>query len=251
MSVFFFLFLKDKRLKFSFFFFQAEDGIRAGHVTGVQTCALPISAVGLEAAQRVGCHVDQVAVRPARCSRNQRRGDRVAGPKLERDELIGETPQATTTDVDVEDLERVRRVVHRTLPKDRQPAPDIRARRKPREHELRSDLGPPRQPSLQRVRDTHCASPRTSAYTSCISAAIRRVEKRSVATRRASSPKRRSSSSSPSSAARTVASASASPGWTSRPVRPSSTISGTPPTRVPTTGTPAAIASRIEIGQPS
>src|SRR5690625_6384329 len=28
------------------FFFQAEDGIRDGHVTGVQTCALPISAVG-------------------------------------------------------------------------------------------------------------------------------------------------------------------------------------------------------------
>src|SRR5690625_6685837 len=27
-----------------FFFFQAEDGIRVGHVTGVQTCALPISA---------------------------------------------------------------------------------------------------------------------------------------------------------------------------------------------------------------
>src|SRR5690606_40228456 len=26
-----------------FFFFQAEDGIRAFHVTGVQTCALPIS----------------------------------------------------------------------------------------------------------------------------------------------------------------------------------------------------------------
>src|SRR6266508_5032747 len=28
---------------FAVFFFQAEDGIRAGHVTGVQTCALPIS----------------------------------------------------------------------------------------------------------------------------------------------------------------------------------------------------------------
>src|SRR5690625_7987209 len=27
-------------------FFQAEDGIRDGHVTGVQTCALPISPVG-------------------------------------------------------------------------------------------------------------------------------------------------------------------------------------------------------------
>src|SRR5690625_5324395 len=33
----------------NFFFFQAEDGIRAGHVTGVQTCALPIS---------VGVHAD-------------------------------------------------------------------------------------------------------------------------------------------------------------------------------------------------
>src|SRR5437870_10243929 len=28
--------------RFFFFFFQAEDGIRDGHVTGVQTCALPI-----------------------------------------------------------------------------------------------------------------------------------------------------------------------------------------------------------------
>src|SRR6266508_3759413 len=27
----------------SCFFFQAEDGIRDGHVTGVQTCALPIT----------------------------------------------------------------------------------------------------------------------------------------------------------------------------------------------------------------
>src|SRR5690625_6284510 len=27
---------------FNTFFFQAEDGIRDGHVTGVQTCALPI-----------------------------------------------------------------------------------------------------------------------------------------------------------------------------------------------------------------
>src|SRR5690625_2013993 len=32
---------------FSFFFFQAEDGIRDGHVTGVQTCALPISNFGV------------------------------------------------------------------------------------------------------------------------------------------------------------------------------------------------------------
>src|SRR5437870_12948199 len=32
---------------FFFFFFQAEDGIRDGHVTGVQTCALPICRTGL------------------------------------------------------------------------------------------------------------------------------------------------------------------------------------------------------------
>src|SRR5690625_1720241 len=44
----------------SFFFFQAEDGIRDGHVTGVQTCALPICAgvgvdnIDLEAATEAG-----------------------------------------------------------------------------------------------------------------------------------------------------------------------------------------------------
>src|SRR3990170_2269179 len=34
-------------LFFFFFFFQAEDGIRDDLVTGVQTCALPISSRGL------------------------------------------------------------------------------------------------------------------------------------------------------------------------------------------------------------
>src|SRR5690606_40741663 len=35
-----------------FFFFQAEDGIRAFHVTGVQTCALPISRETLDQARQ-------------------------------------------------------------------------------------------------------------------------------------------------------------------------------------------------------
>src|SRR5690606_40056050 len=35
-----------------FFFFQAEDGIRDFHVTGVQTCALPISALRAAPATR-------------------------------------------------------------------------------------------------------------------------------------------------------------------------------------------------------
>ena len=32
-------------MSFFFFFFQAEDGIRDDLVTGVQTCALPISSM--------------------------------------------------------------------------------------------------------------------------------------------------------------------------------------------------------------
>src|SRR5688572_32058367 len=36
------------RFFFFFFFFQAEDGIRDLTVTGVQTCALPISSNGIQ-----------------------------------------------------------------------------------------------------------------------------------------------------------------------------------------------------------
>src|SRR5690625_7172265 len=36
------------------FFFQAEDGIRDGHVTGVQTCALPISFDSVEKGEILG-----------------------------------------------------------------------------------------------------------------------------------------------------------------------------------------------------
>ena len=42
------------RLKFVFFFFQAEDGIRDHCVTGVQTCALPIYKKRGAAATRNG-----------------------------------------------------------------------------------------------------------------------------------------------------------------------------------------------------
>src|SRR5256885_16855621 len=40
------------RREIFFFFFQAEDGIRDYKVTGVQTCALPISAEARAAAAR-------------------------------------------------------------------------------------------------------------------------------------------------------------------------------------------------------
>src|SRR6266567_8688211 len=52
----------------SFFFFQAEDGIRYLTVTGVQTCALPISPPGRsrQRAQR-SCHEDEWTGYADRC----------------------------------------------------------------------------------------------------------------------------------------------------------------------------------------
>src|SRR6266496_1733146 len=41
--IFFGIFMKLHQVYGIFFFFQAEDGIRDLYVTGVQTCALPIS----------------------------------------------------------------------------------------------------------------------------------------------------------------------------------------------------------------
>src|SRR2546429_5982108 len=49
------------RLEMFFFFFQAEDGIRDVAVTGVQTCALPIS---LAAAQLGGWAAEPVPCAP-------------------------------------------------------------------------------------------------------------------------------------------------------------------------------------------
>src|SRR2546430_10208506 len=48
-------------VRWSFFFFQAEDGIRDLTVTGVQTCALPIWAGSAESGQirRVAAELDQ------------------------------------------------------------------------------------------------------------------------------------------------------------------------------------------------
>ena len=45
------MFLLKTRIAFFFsffFFFQAEDGIRDTSVTGVQTCALPISIIAAD-----------------------------------------------------------------------------------------------------------------------------------------------------------------------------------------------------------
>src|SRR5690625_7113951 len=48
------------------FFFQAEDGIRDGHVTGVQTCALPIfqqlGGIAVTASDSSGYVVDESGI---------------------------------------------------------------------------------------------------------------------------------------------------------------------------------------------
>src|SRR2546430_11973664 len=55
-----------------FFFFQAEDGIRDLTVTGVQTCALPISYVGRLHARVVGLRPPEHEL-AARCAARRRR----------------------------------------------------------------------------------------------------------------------------------------------------------------------------------
>ena len=69
--------------------------------------------------------------------------------------------------------------------------------------------------------------------------------------RRAASPKRRARSRSRRRRSTASASARAFLGGTRRPVSPSTTTSGFPPTRVATTGRPAAIASRRLFDIPS
>src|SRR5882757_11167162 len=59
-------FFRERYLSFIFFFFQAEDGIRDIGVTGVQTCALPIScwpgAAWSAWSTRAGCARDRKSV---------------------------------------------------------------------------------------------------------------------------------------------------------------------------------------------
>src|SRR6266511_3394131 len=65
---------------FIFYFFQAEDGIRDFHVTGVQTCALPITGSGLHA-RKIEQHR---GVRRVLVQRLLVDGDRVVPPLLVR-----------------------------------------------------------------------------------------------------------------------------------------------------------------------
>src|SRR5690606_40206238 len=54
---------ENREIHFIYFFFQAEDGIRDFHVTGVQTCALPIYT-GHACALLGGTHTAAVVADP-------------------------------------------------------------------------------------------------------------------------------------------------------------------------------------------
>src|SRR5439155_4611958 len=72
---------RDTRL----FFFQAEDGIRDGHVTGVQTCALPIlTAVSKRSAhfRSAAIRLASAAGRPYSETRRERRDPGISGKAL-------------------------------------------------------------------------------------------------------------------------------------------------------------------------
>src|SRR5437868_12967624 len=70
---------------FFFFFFQAEDGIRDRNVTGVQTCALPISV-----------QVDKMAIR--RAALTKRIGDfQSMKPAIRNIEPLGDKDPAEGT----------------------------------------------------------------------------------------------------------------------------------------------------------
>src|SRR5439155_5797733 len=64
------------RWPLSYFFFRAEDGIRGGHVTGVQTCALPISGSADDRADRDRDEGDARRVRRRDAADRRTRADR-------------------------------------------------------------------------------------------------------------------------------------------------------------------------------
>src|SRR5688572_32418629 len=72
--------LLDAYAGVSFFFFQAEDGIRDLTVTGVQTCALPISAQRRQRHQRP-CRSDLAVVMMPELGEQQRSEERRVGKK--------------------------------------------------------------------------------------------------------------------------------------------------------------------------
>src|SRR5205823_12805187 len=100
--------------KYFFFFFQAEDGIRDKLVTGVQTCALPISVIdqaydlevsspGLDRVLRKDREFEWALGKPVRCW--------LAGGQEHSGRLMEVAPERLVLDHDGERVELLRGVV--------------------------------------------------------------------------------------------------------------------------------------------
>src|SRR5256885_7753124 len=72
--------VEDEYMGVVFFFFQAEDGIRDYKVTGVQTCALPISTLNAFGAGPDAGNVVEIRSWTSRITEQRKRG--IAIPKL-------------------------------------------------------------------------------------------------------------------------------------------------------------------------
>src|SRR2546430_3025663 len=91
--------LEGMRERRYFFFFQAEDGIRDLTVTGVQTCALPISArtrlTGKQKVERRNERAIGLAMLPAKRSLNTSEGDTFNYPADHEPDLGSEIGRAS------------------------------------------------------------------------------------------------------------------------------------------------------------
>src|SRR5437879_13481088 len=76
----------------SFFFFQAEDGIRDTSVTGVQTCALPIFSCAARLASRSSAPTGGARVALGR-ARPEGAAPLVAGPRVPHEEDPGRSEE--------------------------------------------------------------------------------------------------------------------------------------------------------------
>src|SRR2546426_10483574 len=120
---------------FFFFFFQAEDGIRDYKVTGVQTCALPISGLGAppEPHDRERRHEPQLGVgdrqRAAAPAARALRGSGRWTTRASRDSgRVGGGDGGRTTEGTASGTPRAKASAHR--PRASRPARPARARRR-------------------------------------------------------------------------------------------------------------------------
>src|SRR5690606_40516414 len=99
-----------------FFFFQAEDGIRDFHVTGVQTCALPICSTSIPRSSTRWC-APISGDRPACCfsPRSGRRPASSAGASPARSSRDARARRSTRSEEHTSELQSRENLVCRLL----------------------------------------------------------------------------------------------------------------------------------------